>query len=343
MRRASVVLAIALFLAGCSGTVSTPPTPTPVTPELSIATQRIQAQATIVVTNGIQVASLLAALVNAIVPRSSEAIDAAAQCKNGVETTVVQKSPETFEVTIDVFYDSQCTTRLSHALLNVGFFGLSKFYINGTQITYAKNGKATSYAKLTNTTTLGAKSTYSVTQGTVALSQTGPSVLSFGLSCNLAQDNDCGFGGVVSIGSSKSEVGVEASLHNFVASGKSTNGLASLNAFQGKPGSLKLVQEPRVAWRIVGGTAVAALSGTFDENVNAQSFDVTGSVALHDDGADASTSDSFGTRTGIAGGKVVQSSTLQTFASFAADATGTGSIHYSNGSIGHIAFFIITS
>lgn len=145
-----------------------------------------------VTANGIQVASILAAVLKSLT--SAAAADAAAPCKNGVEITKQQISVLKFKVTIDLFYDPACTTLFNHAVL-VATLDVDALGITGQTTTYDPNGKAVAFGTLTNHTQLGSTTT-SVTQGTISKSRGGPSALAFGLSCSLANNNACSFGGV---------------------------------------------------------------------------------------------------------------------------------------------------
>jgi hypothetical protein len=340
MRKIVSFLAASLLLSACTSSPNPSPTPTP---GLSIATQRLEAQAGIVVANGIQAASILAALLNQL----SGSIGAgqssgSAPCKNGVETSVVQISAAKVKATVDIFYDPKCTTLFNHAVLNITLLSASKLTIAGTATTYDTGGKAVAFATLSNQTTLGTP-TLSVTTGSVALSRGGSQVFSFGLSCSYSAKNSCGFGGIAAVPQLPQSLGVSATIQNFVASGSSNTGAVALNAYAGAPGSLKLSQGSNNSWTIGGGSLVAGVTGGFFEVVDAKALNVQGALTVKDAQRDATTSTGFTTRKGIWGGMVDQTSTRKQFATFSTDAVGTGAIKYSDGSNGNIAFFIITS
>jgi hypothetical protein len=302
-----------------------------------------------VAANGIQVASILAAVLNSLAAGQSSG-SGPGPCKNGVRITKQQISAAKLKVTVDVFYDANCTTIFNHAVLTIVLTSASSLGITGQTTTYDPNGKAVAFGALVNTTKLGSPTT-SVTTGSISLSRGGATVLAFGLSCSLSASNSCGFGGLTAIAALKQSLGVSADLQNFVASGKSSNGVVGMTAYSGALGGLKLREGPGTSWRVLGGKKVADFAGKFKESVNPKSLNVTGTIVLAtggssgtiDTGQGSTTSASFDTRAGIGGGVVTQSRTGKRFATFSTDAVGAGSIDYSNGKTGDIVFYVITS
>jgi hypothetical protein len=337
MRRFLTIVAVLSYLSACSSTTN--PTPSP-SPGLSVATQRTEAQAAIAVAKGIETASEIDIVLNSLL--HPERSHAAATCKNGVETTVVQVSPEQIKVTIDVFYDPHCTTLLRHAVLNVSLLSPKKVTIAGVSTVYDRSGKPAAYETLTNQTEAGPPA-QSVTRASVSETRNGPAALKFGLSCTIGKTNTCGFAGVANAATLNQSFGFSAMLHNFVGSGATQDGAVAVGAYQGALGSIKLEAGKGDSWTISGGTAVASMLGSFTEDVNPKAFDVSGTLLLKDAVAGATDSASFGNHVGIANGRVAKTSTSKTFATFSADASGSGAIDYSDGSTGTIAFFVITS
>lgn len=293
------------------------------------------------VANGIQAASLIAVLLGSLGATAPAPVAATPPtCKNGVEVTIVPITPEKFTATIDLFYDPACKAILSRALLTVLAFPATKISVNGTQTTYDRSGKAVGYGTIANTTTLGTTTT-AVTRGTLAATPSGPPILSFGLTCAYAATNACGFGGIAALGG-QNQLGVTASIENFVASGSANDGKVTLHGYTSSAGSLRLARGAGNFWTIGGGALAASLAGTFSENVNPKAFSVDGSLALKDALLNATTTLTFGTRSGIGHGAVAETSSGKSFAAFATDAIGDGTIHYSDGSSGTVVLFIIT-
>ena len=130
-RLSALALAAAIALGACSSTLATPPPqPTSSPSGLPIATQRIEAQAGIVVAQGIQIASLLTAVLEQL-PLGGGTLPTG-ECKNGVETTIKVLGPEQLQVTIDAFYDKTCKSRFAHASLKTTFFPSGTLMIDGT-------------------------------------------------------------------------------------------------------------------------------------------------------------------------------------------------------------------
>ncbi|HZZ00521.1 MAG TPA: hypothetical protein VFE36_13205, partial [Candidatus Baltobacteraceae bacterium] len=208
--------------------------------------------------------------------------------------------------------------------------------------TYDKNGQAIAFGTLTNEMR-ASKILTSTTQGEISATKGGQKLLSFGMSCRLAKINSCGFGGIASVGPLNQSIGVSSEITNFVWEGSSNNGIIAMSAYTGALGALTLHKGSGDSWRIGGGTKVASLKGGFFETVDIEVLNVHGGLTLKDARADAAGSTGFDTRLGMMGGRVTQLSTRKTFAKFSTDATGSGSIDYSDASTGKIALFIILS
>jgi hypothetical protein len=344
MMRAGLVLTLAAVFAlgACSSaTVGVTPTSAPPAPGLSVTTQRIEAQAGIAVAQGIQVASLFTALLKQL-PLGGGSLPTGA-CEDGIESTIKVLNPEQLQVNVNAFYEKSCKTIFIRAILKTTYFPSGTLEIAGTSTTYSPSGKAVAFGTISTNGTALSTGVNAVTTGTISQTPTGPAELSFGLSCTLAATNDCGFGGLVPAASSQQSLGVTATLDGFTGSGTVKNGTATVAAFTGKPGGLKLSQGSGNTWQIHGGTPVASLAGTFDETVDAKGLNASGSENLQDATAGAAVALDFGTRTGIARGVVNGLSPAKSYASFSANAAGTGAIDYSDGSSGQILLFIITS
>lgn len=335
-RLPALALITAIALGACSSTISTTPRPQPTTTPaiLSIETQRVEAQAGIAVAQGIQLASLLTAVLEQL-PLGGGTLPTGA-CKNGVETTIKVLNPEQLQVTIDAFYDAACKTRFAHASLKTTFFPSGNLTIDGTSTAYNTRGRAVGYAAFTTTGIVSSTGAHAVTTGTLSQKRNAPAQLAFGLTCTLSSKNDCGFGAVIaSIPSAAQSLGVAAILDGFTGNG-AASGTASLNAYAAAPGKLKLKQGSGDSWVVRGGKLVASPAGTFDETVNQKSLNAVGNIDLKDTAANASVALNFETRTGISKGEVRSITPATLYSSFGTDATGTGAIAYSSGPGGRI-------
>ncbi len=339
-RIALVALITAIALGACSSTLATPPPqPTSSPSILPIETQRIEAQAGIAVAQGLQLASLLTAVLEQL-PLGGGVLPTG-ECKNGVETTIKVLNPEQLQVTIDAFYDHTCKTRFAHASLKTTFFPSGNLIIDGTSTAYNTRGRAVGFAAFTTNGTVSSTGAQATTTGTISQKRNGPAQLAFGLSCTLASTNDCGFGGVIaSIPSLSQSLGVTATFDGFTGSG-AASGTASLNAYSSAPSKLKLKQGSGNSWIVRGGRLVASPTGTFEENVHQKSLNAVGKIDLKDTAANAGVTLNFETRTGISKGEVQSIAPAELASSFSTDATGTGAIAYSSGPAGRIVLFII--
>ncbi|HEY5426458.1 MAG TPA: hypothetical protein VIJ77_07905, partial [Candidatus Tumulicola sp.] len=121
MRNILTFLLVSSFaLAGCtSATVGMNPAPAPTSSGgMSLSTQRLEAQTSMAVAQGIHAASLLTAALSDIQGVLSGKVPPPdGTCKNGIEKTVVVIGPTSIKATVGVFYDKACTQKLSRSVL----------------------------------------------------------------------------------------------------------------------------------------------------------------------------------------------------------------------------------
>jgi hypothetical protein len=349
MRNILTLLLVSSFaLAGCtSATVGTTPAPAP-TYTMSVGTQRLEAQTAIAVAQGIHAASLLtAALADIRGVLGGTVPPPDGTCKDGVEKTVKIVTPTSIRATVDVFYDTACTQKLSQsvltAILTIGTNPLYTVAISGKATIFNSRGRRVGFGTIANTTTVASSGlTQSTSTGTISNKPNGAgTAMTFGLSCTYSTTNTCGFGGVVPVSSSQA-LGVSATLTGFTGNGKS-NGTVAVGGYTGSPGGLTLTQGKGDVWNIGGGTLLVSQKGTFSENVNGKTLNVDGKLAVQDTANNASVTLSFGTRVGIKNGNVKSITPSKLYSTFSTDETGTGAIAYSAGAAGRILFFIILS
>jgi hypothetical protein len=350
MRNVLTLLLVSCFaFAGCNGSTNgtNPPAPAPV-PGLSVTTQRLVAQAAISTAEGIHIVSLFtAALADIQGVLSGKVPPPDGTCKNGIEKTVVMTSPTSLKATVTVFYDVACTQKLSHAVftavLTLGTNPPIKVGVVGNVTIYTPRGAAVAFGSLTNTTTQSSSGvTRSISSGTFSNKPKGGAVLAFGMTCTYSKTNTCGFAGILPVSSSES-FGVSALLSGFTGNGTVKDGTASISAYTGSGGGLKIAQGTGDRWKVNGGTRTISATGTFDETVNQKTLDVNGTLAMEEASKNAKATLSFGTRSGIKNGHVTSINPPTPFASFSTDETGTGAIAYSQGPAARIILFIITN
>lgn len=342
--RRCIALAAAVVVAGCSsgGGNGSPPEPgPPVTVTLTNAQQAYEADASMSATNAIRLASLFAALFNIKTGEPLARPDTQLHCKHGVETSTTFPTPENIDVIVNLFYDPAC----KKPFVKSKFFAFvhlpNAVTVTGTQTTYALDGTAVAYGKISGTAHPNSTGNTAVFTGTLSRSQGGAPLMSFGLSCSVSSTgkNNCGFGAVNDLISRDKDLGVTSSLENFVGSGTSKDGTTALHAYAGKPGRLRLRQGPGLSWVVSGGSVVASEAGTFDEAVNARTFAIDLDLSLVDGSIDAGSTAKLD-RNGIAGTVLQKTNALQA-ATFSTVPAGTGAIHYYDGSTGNIAFFFV--
>lgn len=339
IRRIAAALACAASLAACtSATVGTTPTPEPAA-GLSVGTQRVEAQAGIAVAEGIQMASLFAAVLEQL-PLGGGTLPTG-KCEDGVKSTIKVVNPEQLLVTIDTFYETSCKTRFTASTFQTTYFPSGTLRIAGTSTAYSTRGSAVAYATFSSDGTATPSGAQLVTTGTVSQTPHGAAQLSFGLTCTLGTANECGFGGIAPDASLAESIGATATISGFTGSGNAT-GKTAVKAYSAALGALKLAQGSGNSWTVRGGALVASPAGTFTESVDRAGLDATGTLQLSDSPNNAGAGLAFATRSGISQGRVDSLSPAASFSSFSTDATGTGSIAYSQGPGARILFFIIS-
>ena len=318
------------------------------TPAIALTRQQqaYEATAAMTLTNGIRAASIFAALfrVTIVKNRRAGSGDSAPVCKNGVEQTFVL-TPDGVFATIDVFYDPGCTKKFVASKLNAIYdLANSTVALTGTMTTYDTGGRPVAYGAINGTSKVkGAQSTTVIT-GTLTGTPAGPQLLTFGLTCNLSQTThggSCGFGAINNLApASIGSLGVTSQIDDFVGSGHGS-GTVALTGLSGKPGSLKLTQGSGLSWVVSGGRKVVDLTGTFEENVNDNTYAVDVNLMMKDHLIDADVTQTLD-GDGMTG-TVFQTSINRAAASYRTTPFGSGTIVYSDKSHGNIVFFIVVS
>lgn len=330
------ILAVCLA-AGCSSSNSPVPSPTPTPGSLTKQQQALQADSAMGISDAIRVATTLAAVVNPA-PGVVASPAAAIPCKNGIERETIV-TPPTITIVLRVFYDRACTAPFVKLHANGTIKG-STVTLAGTQTTYDPKGNRVDYGVLSGTLVRGSASSQLDITAALSRAKGAAPRAHFGLSCTLGATNACGFGAVQSITPGVS-TGATASLSGIITSGTTTGGKVRAVAYTGLPGALVLKPGKNNTWVISGGKRRAGQSGTFSESVNSKALKIRIRLALTDlvnPIGSLSTRD----RNGITGHvSLLTPGTAVKYATFQADAVGTGAITYHDGSTGKIALFLV--
>jgi hypothetical protein len=312
----------------------------PASAPLSVASQREQAQAAIGIAVSVEGASLLANALDIVLPlRKYQIPHLPAHCDNGIDGKVFP-TPDGAIIMIDAFYEPTCIHRFAHTKLTAIHFLPSAFQVTGSSVVYTPEGALLASISFLSHSNDSPSDRRWLTTGGIARTPRGPRVVTFGLTCVLGPRNRCGFASLATIGSHKPSFAVAGTLDDFTAVG-SARGAASVQAYEGRAGTLSLTAGAGTSWVVTGGQRVAAPSGRFVEEAKAPQLSVSGRVDLHDSPAHAGTRAYFGTPNGIAPSAVYELPAQRLASTFLTDGSGDGSIRYANGSKSSIQFFLI--
>ncbi len=303
------------------------------------ASQREQAQAAIGIAVSIEGASLLTDALTIVLPlRKHQIPHLPAHCDNGIYGKVVS-TPDGAIITIDAFYEPTCIHRFGHTKLTAVHSLPSALDVTGSSAVYRPEGTLLAGISFSSHSNSASDPRWQTT-GWIAQKPHGPRVVKFGLTCMLGHADKCGFASVATIGSHKPSFAVAGQLDNFTALGRA-RGSASVQAYEGRSGTLSLAMGSGTSWVVTGGERVASSSGRFEEEAKAPQLSVSGRADLRDSRAHAQTQVYFGTPTGIAPSAVYELPTQRLESTFSTDGSGDGKIGYSNGSRASIEFFLI--
>ncbi len=267
-------------------------------------------------------------------------------CSNGVESATNEISQSEDQLYERIFYDSACTHLFQDMFIDAVATSASSVTASGTDAYYTSAGQVYDYATLTLTITdTGANSGTLSVHATDAASATAPQTSATGVSCSISSTSiGCGSGAVAHEASLSTDFGDTLAFNASVSSTSSTatvviSGTGS--SFSGSLNALSLSAGTFPAWIVTGGTTldIASFSGsvTFASSGAVASITLTLTDAANDGTVAISASGSPAVITGT----VKQTDTGTTLATFTVDASGNGTITYSNGTTAPITNWIV--
>lgn len=269
-------------------------------------------------------------------------------CTNNTETATVAVSTTEEQLYERTFYDSACTQLYQDMFLDVVATSSTAGTITGTDTEYSVSGAFLDYVTLTmNMSGIGTSAPQFSLQATSAANSTAQPTVQFGVACGLGSSSSlaCGFGGVDTVQALSQDEGVTLNLAaSATTSTTSVTVPVSGNAaaYTGATGALKLTPGTFPAWTISGGTLSdsATLNGQF--SYSTAGVIAGASLTLTDSADDGTVTLTAGGTPETIAGTIKQTDTGKQVATFSVDASGNGTITYSNGTTGTIQNWVVT-
>ena len=267
-------------------------------------------------------------------------------CSGGVDTTQTG-SGSTYTITIDAYYNSNCTGQLEYAgQLSVTQTSSTLATATGTYAFYTPTGTIYEYLRITNlTVSSAAGSQYFSLQASAALNTTAPPYQNLGIGCTTATSTEeCSLAVDDHVSATETDnAAIDSATATFSTSGSNTIETLSGTGsdFTGAINSTAIVPETgSYGFVIAGGTFVDSsnVSGSFTFSANGLASASLGVTDVTDGGKVTIAFDGT-TFTGT----IVQSSNGATLATFSVNAGGTGTVTYSDGTTGAIANFAVVT
>lgn len=268
-------------------------------------------------------------------------------CSNSSESATVPVSSVEVQVYVRTFYDAACTQLQDDVALDVVATSSTAGTVSGTSSVYSTTGAQTAYETLQMALTFtgtGSISTVSL-QMTDAVSPTSPQLGSVGFSCGVGSNSaNCGAGVVAHSQALNGDAGATVSL---ALSGTTQSGLVTvpvnltLSAYTGGLNALSLAAGTFPNWTISGGTLADTASVAGQLAFTTSGMLASGTLTLTDASDHASVTMTTST-TGTTG-VVSDTATSTTVATFTVDASGNGTVKYSDGTVGQIVNWQVVS
>jgi hypothetical protein len=263
-------------------------------------------------------------------------------CSNGLESATIEISQTEVQLYAREFYDSACTKLYQDIFLDAVATSAYAATASGTDTYYSTSGQVYDYTtvRLSITSPTANSGTISAL-ATDAPSATAAQSAAVGIACSFATTSlGCGFGDVVHEAAASQDLGSTLAF-NATASGSATTETVSINgtgsAFSGSLNALTLSAGTFPAWVVGGGSTIDTVTFNGTETFTS-SGDLTAIALTVSDAADDGTvTMSAGGTPVVISGTVKQTDTGQTLATFTVDASGNGTITYSNGTTAPIS------
>ncbi len=267
-------------------------------------------------------------------------------CANGAESAVNEISQVEIQAYERTFYDAACTHLYQDVFLDLVATSSSTVTATGTDAYYTSSGTIYDYATLALTITVTGANTGTITvQGTDAPSPSAAQTAAAGVACSINSNSvGCGVGAVAHEAAASQDLGDTLTFNATVSTTSSAVALAingTGSSFAGSLNALSLSAGVFPSWVVTGGTTVDTASFNGSVNFTTSGY-VTGMTLTLSDAADDGTVTIAASGTpAVITGTVKQTSTGQTLATFTTDASGNGTITYSNGTTATITNWIV--
>lgn len=266
-------------------------------------------------------------------------------CTSDTETALVAVSQTEEQIYMRTFYDSACTQLDQDIYLDVVATNSTTGTATGTDTQYTQSGTPFAYNTIAMSLTgIGTASAGISIEITDAATATSPQLGVVGVACGIATGaSACGFGAVAHDQAANSDVGMTIADNVSVATGQ--GGLIDVTltgsgaAYSGALNALSLTAGTFPAWAVSGGSAVDSTTVSGQLAFTPALQFASGTLTLTDSSDLGSASFTIATTGG--NGSITDTATGKVVATFSVDATGTGTITYSNGTTGTISNWVL--
>jgi hypothetical protein len=285
------------------------------------------------------------------VAQGERLVQSTSPCTNGVIVATAPGPSSNVELlTVTGFYNTAtCTEPLITFSLTVTQTGIGAGTAVGNATTFSTSGSVTEYDNL-NLTLVGAGtgSGYFSLRDDVSPNATSAPVANLGIGCGIAATSDtCSLAAALHLASLSSDDAAAATVTGIVSTtptGYTNVALTgSGNSATGGLNATNVTQSGNYLWAITGGTAVDSASVSGALQYTAAGTVVGGNLTLTDAADNATATLAYNSTSQTLSGSITQTSTGATVATYSVSVVGTGTVTYSNGSVGTITNWVVQS
>lgn len=272
-------------------------------------------------------------------------------CNNGFESSSTTISATSSSVTAEYFYDAACTEPQSLGQFTISTTGSTGFSLTGNVTLYTIAGVVDGYNTVSisfNVPTPDSE-TY-VLQATDATSQSSSPFANLAGNCSITGQTGaqtCSIAVDVHATALNADYGVVESEATSLSNSSLTTFIETFtgtgSAYVGALNATNVVQQGSSGWAITGGASVgsANLSGTY--TVTSTSFVQNVAFTINDNVNGGTVTVTYNPTSQAYSGTLTANSGGGTLATFTVDATGSGTVTYSNGMSSTVSDGVITS
>ena len=348
VKKIAALIAVTSLLSGCGGGGSSVPHGVNPNGAQQVSVQQAlvnQSLATITAATWVaQLGAPSAPSLFAVVRRTRSGSRQPQSCTNGVDVTTTG-SGANYTVTIDAYYNSNCTGQLAYVgQMSVTQTSPTLATAAGSYSFYTPTGALYEYLGITKlTVSTAASAQYFSLQAAASTSQLSPPYQQLGIGCTTATTTQlCSLAVIDRVAATGTDnATIDSATITFSTSGGNT--ILSMSStgsnFTGPLDSTGIVPNGQSGFLIAGGTLVDSVNITGSFTFAASGFLSAANLTINDGTNGATVTVSF-SGTSFSGTIASAGTTLATFT---VDASGAGTVTYSDGTTGTIANFAVVT